>query len=52
MSTVANIEPRIKDIQVTEDRLVEVERFISTGDIDGEDTLRVLFARYSEHDGG
>ena len=39
------------EIEFMRDGSVEVERFISNGDIYGEDALRVLFARYSEHNG-
>ncbi len=37
------------EIEFLDDGSVEVERFISNGEIDGEEVLKVLFARYSEH---
>jgi len=39
------------EIEFLSDGSVEVERFISNGEIDGEEVLKVLFARYSEQAG-
>ena len=39
------------EIEFLGDGSVEVERFISNGEIYGEEVLSVLFARYSEHQG-
>ena len=34
------------EIEFLEDGSIEVERFISNGEVDGEETLRELFVRY------
>lgn len=40
------------EIEFLEDGSIEVERFISNGEVDSEEILRELFARYDRNEGG
>jgi hypothetical protein len=39
------------EIEFLEDGSIEVERFISNGEVDSEEILRELFARYDRNEG-